>query len=75
MAMSREGVKGFAVVGYLRNQSPNQSLEPTRLSRAFLRFELPLGRLGLRLASLRQPPGGSAPAVILLNFRLQSVTD
>jgi hypothetical protein len=42
-------------------EPPNQSLEPTRLSRAFVRFVPPLIGSGSRLASLRQPPGGSAP--------------
>jgi len=36
-------------------------LAPTRLSRAFLGFAFRLMRSGSRLASLRQPPGGSDP--------------
>jgi hypothetical protein len=43
---------------------PNKSLKPTMLSRAFLRFELPLVRSGSRLVSLRKPHGGLAPAVM-----------
>ena len=38
--------------------APNQRMQPTGLSRAFLRFEPRLGRSGLCLVSLRQPPGG-----------------
>jgi hypothetical protein len=40
----------------------DKSLEPTRLSRAVLRFGLPLVPSGSRLVSLHQQPGAYAPA-------------
>jgi hypothetical protein len=40
---------------------PNQSLEPTLLSRILLRLALPLQHFKSSLATLRQPQGGSAP--------------
>jgi len=41
--------------------APNQSLEPTLLSRVLLGLFLPLQHFKPSLVSLRQPQGGSAP--------------
>ena len=43
------------------NGAPNQSLEPTLLSRILLRLLSPLQHCKSSLVTLRQPQGGSAP--------------